>query len=221
MTAILKAQLPPLSPPAIPVDRASPRSWARRLQDHIVSGWPRARRQIPRDLLILAWLAIVGQHLSAAWVMTDSVHTSVALVVWDAPVKVGELAVFRYSGRPIKDYYREVPTTRALVAIGLKTDVDGPRQGDRFVKYLVGIPGDRIEVEGDRVFLSNARGRFDLGRCKPKSLHGVALTPIRPQVIPDGYVYMWSPIADALDSRYELMGLVPRSAITGKALKLW
>ena len=179
------------------------------------------RRQLPTDLLILTWLALAAQAFSVAWVMTDSVHTSVALVLKGASVRPGELAVFGYSGEPIPGYYQDDKLFRLQQALGQTPSSLGPRKGDGFVKYLMGIPGDRIEVEGDHVFLNTARGRFDMGRCKPASRHGHPLAPIAPQVIPPGMVYVWAPHVDALDSRYAVMGLVPRSAIVGKAVPLW
>ena len=179
------------------------------------------RRQLPRDLLILAWVAILSQALGVAWVMTDSVHTSVALVLKGARVQPGELAVFGYSGRTLPMYYPDDWTYRLKTALGGSTSRDGPQPGDGFVKYLIGLPGDRVEVVGDHVFLTTPKGRFDMGRWKPVSRNGAALRPIADQVIPDGFAYMWAPHTDALDSRYEVMGLVPVSAISGRAVRLW
>lgn len=97
----------------------------------------------------------------------------------------------------------------------------GPRKGDGFIKYLIGVPGDRVEVVGDRVFLQTRRGRLDMGRCKPATRKGHPLQPIAPQEIPEGYAYVWAPHVDALDSRYSVMGLVPKTAVVGRALRLW
>jgi conjugal transfer pilin signal peptidase TrbI len=192
-----------------------------RFRSTLIERWPRMRRQLPTDLLILTWLALAAQAFSVAWVMTDSVHTSVALVLKGATVRPGELAVFGYSGESITGYYQDDKLFRLQQALGQTPSSLGPRKGDGFVKYLIGIPGDRIEVEGDRVYLTTARGRLDMGRCKPASRHGAPLAPIAPQVIPAGMVYVWAPHVDALDSRYAVMGLVPRSAIVGKAVPLW
>lgn len=197
------------------------RGAAARFRATLIERWPRMRRQLPTDLLILTWLALAAQAFSVAWVMTDSVRTTVALVLKGATVRPGELAVFGYSGQAIPGYYQDDKLFRLQQALGQTPSSLGPRKGDGFVKYLIGIPGDRIEVDGDRVYLTTARGRLDMGRCKPASRHGAPLTPIEPQVIPPGMVYVWAPHVDALDSRYAVMGLVPRSAIVGKAVPLW
>lgn len=183
--------------------------------------WPVIRKQLPRELVILLWLAILIQSFGFAWVMTDSVHTSLALVLKGTPASPGDLVVFGYSGKPIERYYPEDTLYRLQRSMGWEVSTAGPRKGDGFVKYLVGIEGDRIEVESDRVYLQTARGRLDMGRCKPTTRRGVPLQPIRPQTIPPGYVYVWAPHIDALDSRYEVMGLVPAKALIGKAVRLW
>lgn len=182
--------------------------------------WPLVRRQMARDLLILAYVALLAQAFGFAWVMTDSVHTSLALVVKGAPVRPGELAVFRYSGQTMPLYYPDDLALRLRGALGGSTLRDGPQAGDGFVKYLVGVPGDRVEVQGRRVYLHTRDGRLDVGACKTHSRNGVPLTPTISQVIPPGYAYMWAPHIDALDSRYSTMGLVPLSAIVGRAVRL-
>lgn len=202
---------------------ARPRgSLRQRLADRWALRWPVIRRQLPRDIVIVLWLMLLCQSMGVAWVMTDSVHTSVALVLKGAPVRRGELAVFAYQGGSVAKYYPDSALARWGRSLGAEVSLAGPRKGDGFVKYLIGLPGDRIEVQGDQVILQTAPGRrLDMGRCKPATRHGVPLVPIRPQVIPEGYVYMWAPHLDALDSRYELMGLVPMNAIVGRAVRLW
>ncbi len=201
---------------------APPRPGLRaRITRRLRQRWPEIRRTLPRDLLILLWLAIALQYVGIAFVATDSVNTSLALVLKGATPKQGELAVFAYQGGQLERYYPDGLTARVQRLLGMKVSLAGPRKNDGFIKYLVGVPGDRVEVAGDRVYLNTARGRFDMGRCKPASRLGVPLTPIKPQTIPPGYVYMWSPHVDGLDSRYDVVGLMPASAIAGKGVRLW
>ena len=202
--------------PVAPVRRAG--AWlARRCRERA----PVIRRQLPRDLVVVLWLALLAQSMGVAWVMTDSVHTSLALVIKGAPVRPGELAVFGYAGEPIAQYYSDDGFTKLLRSWGEPVSLSGPRKGDGFVKYLLGVEGDRVEVEGDAVYLQTKAGRFAVGRCKPATRKGVPLQPIAPQTIPAGYVYVWAPHVDALDSRYAAMGLVPSSALVGRAVPLW
>jgi conjugal transfer pilin signal peptidase TrbI len=194
---------------------------AARLRAWFATRWPRVRKQLKWDLLLLMWLGVFAHFFAIAWVMTDSVHTSLALVIKGASVRPGELAVFEYRGGQIERYYEGNWLHRAQAWLGGSSSNAGPAVGDGFVKYLMGVPGDRVEVQGDRVYLHTKSGSFDMGRCKPVSRYGAPLQPIQPQVIPAGFVYVWAPHVDALDSRYAVMGLVPSSAISGKAVPLW
>jgi conjugal transfer pilin signal peptidase TrbI len=202
-----------------------------RLRARLVARWPHIRRQLPRDLLIVVWLGLLAQAFGLAWVSTDSVYVQGALVIKGAPVRPGELAVFLYQGDTVPEYY-PAPSVALPGWLGASVDAlvgahadddarAGPKKGTGFVKILWGLPGDRIEVAGDEVFLTNRAGRWSMGKVKPRAKSGAALSPITPQVIPPGYVYMWAPHRDALDSRYSLMGLVPVSSIAGRAVKLW
>jgi len=191
---------------------------ARRLRER----WPVIQRQLPRDLAIVLFVAALSRFVGVAWIMTDSVHSSLAVVFKGVPPRPGELAVFAYSGEPIEGYYRDNTWTRAQQSLGLQVLTAGPRKGDGFIKYLMGVPGDRIERDGQQIWLVKPSGeRIDGGRCKPLSRAGIPLQAIAPQVIPPGYVYMWAPNVDALDSRYAAMGLVPISAIGGRGVALW
>lgn len=190
--------------------------------DRLILRWPVIRRQLPRDLAVVLVVAGLARYLGLAWVMTDSVHTSVVLVFKSVHPRPGELAVFAYAGEAIPGYYLHNAWARAQQSWGLAVTTAGPRKGDGFVKYLVGVPGDRIEVVANHVWIVRPTGeRFDAGACKPQSRAGVPLAPIAPQVIPSGYTYMWAPHVDALDSRYAVMGLVPATAIVGKGVALW
>ena len=197
------------------------RRLVQRLRNRLAGRAPAIRRALPRDLAILLILFSITRMVGLGWIMTDSVHRSAVLVLKGAPVRPGELAVFGYQGEPIAGYYEADAWSQLMSAFGVAHRSAGPRKGEGFVKYLVGVPGDRIEVEDRHVWLVTARGRIDGGLCKTHSRHGVPLEPIAPQVIPAGYVYMWAPHVDALDSRYATMGLVPISAIAGRGVPLW
>ncbi len=193
----------------------------RRIRHRFSERWPVIRRTLPRDLLLLLWAALLLQHFSFGWVATDSVNTNVVLIHKAVAPKTGELAVFGYAGGQIPEYYPDSIWVRLRQALGMDASRDGPRKGDGFVKYLLGVPGDRIEVTGQNVVLHTTRGSWSVGRCKAESRNGHPLRCITSRVIPPGFVYVWAPHADALDSRYEVMGLVPAYSIAGKAVRLW
>jgi hypothetical protein len=204
-----------------PADAVAAASLGNRFLARLKAQGPHIRRTLPRDLSIMLILFMVTRFLGLGVVMTDSVHTRLALVIKGASPKVGQLAVFAYSGGMLPGYYPDGWMADARRALGMHVSLDGPRKDDGFIKYLAGVAGDRIEVESGHVFLINASGRHDMGACKPTTRHGVQLHPIAPQVIPPGYVYVYAPHVDALDSRYSVMGLVPTGAIVGRGVALW
>lgn len=214
-------QLAPGSAATIDVGADVDAGWIHRLQARLKARGPVIRRTLPRDLSILLILFMVTRFFGLGLVMTDSVHTRLALVLKGARPKVGELVVFAYSGGMLPGYYPDGWMAQARRAVGMHVSLDGPRKDDGFIKYLAGVAGDRIEVDGNHVFLVNATGRHDMGACKPTTKHGVPLHPIAPQVIPPGFMYVYAPHVDALDSRYSVMGLVPTSSIAGRGVALW
>ena len=210
--------------PQVPTAQSGSSRWQRlgmRLRNRLRERAPAIRKALPRDLAILLILFSITRLVGFGWIMTDSVHRSAVLVIKGAPVRPGELAVFGYQGEPIAGYYEADSWSQLMSALGVPRRTAGPRKGEGFVKYLLGVPGDRIEIDGRQVWLVTNHGRVDGGLCKTHSRHGVPLVPIAPQVIPPGYVYMWAPHVDALDSRYATMGLVPISAIAGRGVPLW
>lgn len=210
------------------LDSARP-SWPRRLLTafgrRLAARWPTIKRTLPRDLAIATGIAVLTNYFALAYIATDSVHTSVALVLKGVRPQPGEMAVFAYSGQAIEGYYANDGLANISRHFAWITEHEvslaGPRKGDGFVKYLVGTPGDRIERVGRDFYLHTQRGRLFVGHAKTHSQRGIALQAADEQVIPDGFVYVWAPHPDALDSRYAAVGLVPASAIVGKAVPLW
>ena len=195
--------------------------WQRRAQLHLQARWPAIRRALPRDIAIVLVAFVLTRFFAIAWVQTDSVHTSVALVIRGAAVHPGELAVFAYQGGQLPHYYADDKLQGLRRTLGMPDSTAGPRLGTGVVKYLLGVAGDHIEVQGNSVFVDTRRGRFYVGQCKTRGRLGDPLTPIASGEIPPGYVYMWAPHPDALDSRYAVMGLVRADHIVGRAVRLW
>lgn len=154
----------------------------------------RKRAFLANALAFFGALALVYAftHFYAfGFVISDSVGASFVLIEKRVPPRPGDLAAFSYSGTPLGMY----------------------RSGDLFVKYVSGVPGDVITVVEREVFL-NAQS---VGFAKTHTKSGVALSPIAAGSIPPGYFYARSNHHDSLDSRYAGSGLVPYTAIVGRA----
>jgi conjugal transfer pilin signal peptidase TrbI len=85
--------------------------------------------------------------------------------------------------------------------------------GFRFTKQVVGVPGDLVTVEG-RTFSINGK-RVGIAKTADKEGRPVEAAP--PGIIPAGHYFVITPSPDSLDSRYRIIGLIPKSRLVGQA----
>jgi len=133
-------------------------------------------------------------HYRIALNMSDSLPQAMYLVVLDTkPAAVGDFVAFEWQRG---QFYRRDWT---------------------FVKRVAGVPGQEVAVKNRAVFIDG----HPVGYAKPYSQHGVPLEPIRPGVIPAGFIYAEAPHPDSLDSRYSVTGLIESKRIVGKAYAIF
>jgi len=101
-----------------------------------------------------------------------------------------------------------------------------PRKGDltvvyngfykgKIIKRIIGVAGDQISTDGHgNIFINQQK----IGRTHEHTnmQSGLTLTTIKPQIIPEGRVFLHSPHPRSFDSRYQEVGLVPVSDLEGK-----
>lgn len=150
-----------------------------------------------RILSIYVVLAVVGafvglNYARERWAfglnMTESLPNWAFIADADVFPQKGELVMF---DPPENPYYRGRP----------------------FVKQIVGIAGDRVEVRGRRVYVA---GTY-VGEAKVASQDGRPLEVIAPQTIPEGLVFVAGTHRDSYDSRYAEIGLIPVESVVGRA----
>lgn len=90
-------------------------------------------------------------------------------------------------------------------------------------KRVIGLPGDFIErtVEGIRLIPKNVSLSPLIFPLLNQTSKGESLTPVSPQTIPEGYVFVAGDHPKSFDSRYEEFGLVRIENIKGRALWWW
>ena len=120
-----------------------------------------------------------------------------------------------------------------------------PKDGSRLIKRIVGMPGDRIEMQGDRLLVNGRPARYDALELGQEELgRGFALRSLRatetvgevahavqflptlaarrdfgPVVVPPDSFFMLGDNRDnSEDSRY--IGVVPRARLIGRATRL-
>jgi len=93
----------------------------------------------------------------------------------------------------------------------LTRDVLPYRTGDRFVKIVKGINGDRVLVRSGEVYVNEGR----LGRVLS------IRNPVDDVVLNKGELFVYSPHIRSLDSRYADHGLILESQVIGRAFPIF
>lgn len=82
----------------------------------------------------------------------------------------------------------------------------------RFVKRVIGVPGDRIEIRERQVFVNG------IALDEPY-INGPTYGTMAPVVVEDGHVFVLGDNRNnSLDSRYPAVGQIPYNMIVGRAL---
>ncbi|MEB3336065.1 MAG: signal peptidase I [Leptolyngbyaceae bacterium] len=85
---------------------------------------------------------------------------------------------------------------------------------DAFIKRLIGLPGDEVEVKGGRVYVNGIALREKYVVDQPNYQWGPATVP------PDSYLVLGDNRNNSYDSHY--WGFVPRDRIIGRAIvRFW
>lgn len=116
-----------------------------------------------------------------------------------------------------------MPGRNALVAFQTDERSRPYKPGARFVKLVRGLPGDRVDVDGEcRFTITGSDGYAYRGELEPQV---VALLKKQCEdfeahyVIPDQNYFVMGTLPDSYDSRY--WGLVNASQVIGRAQRLY
>lgn len=84
--------------------------------------------------------------------------------------------------------------------------------GFTFLKYVVGEPGDKIEIIDKEIYVGGQK----IGPIQ----NDPRFTPTKHKVVPKGYRFMAGTHPQSFDCRYHEFGLIPESDIESKAIGL-
>ena len=93
---------------------------------------------------------------------------------------------------------------------------DNPYYHTWFVKIAKGVHGDLVE-EKNRHFYINHEW---IGYAKEKTKAGRVLKMGFTGIIPEGYIFVWTPHPDSYDSRYDDIGLIKDDQVIGRAYRI-
>lgn len=129
---------------------------------------------------------------------------------------------FAYNGTPSMDgtlffvFKNQFPSKGEIAAFHPPYDNLYP-DAMWFGKYIVGIPGDLVSIEGRDFYIN---GRY-IGTAKKYSSGGKKMEMSSPGVIPEGYYFVWTNHENSYDSRYADIGWIPRTNIFGRMRRIY
>lgn len=95
----------------------------------------------------------------------------------------------------------------------------GKDEGEYYVKRVIGLPGETIQIMGDTIYIDGKVLEEDYGK-DPITFQGIASEPLT--LGEDEYFLMGDNREVSFDSRYEDVGPVKEDLIVGKALvRIW
>lgn len=112
-------------------------------------------------------------------------------------------------------YFLHLPTWQP--GLNEYTLLYSPWYGKKIIKQIIGVEADELWYDEDQCLWLNQR---KIGKAKPRSQDNRALTPIPAQIIPQGFVFVYSEHPSSFDSRYQELGLVPLSKLEGRVIPL-
>jgi conjugal transfer pilin signal peptidase TrbI len=144
-------------------------------------------------LALGAFLLIFQHYFTLGYNNTPSIPMNFFVVIKGAEVHRGDVMVFHWKGD------RRHP------------------QGELFVKYVKGVPGDVVTVKGSEFFVNGK----SVGQAKARDHYGELLQPNQPGTLgPDEY-YGYGTHPKSMDSRYAKVGYIHRRDILGRAIPIF
>lgn len=97
------------------------------------------------------------------------------------------------------------------------TVIFSPWYGQKVVKQILGISGDRVWYDSKGALFINEQM---VGVPRMRATDGRRLTPIDAQTIAKGFVFLYATHPQSFDSRYQEFGLVATSSLGGRVIPL-
>lgn len=164
-----------------------------------------------------SWVGELGRTIGLSIILALGIRTFVAEARWipsESMVptlkKYDKLIVDKLS------YHFSNPQRGEIVVFSPTDEIkrENPNLKDAFIKRIIGLPGDKVEIKGERVYINDQPLSEQYIEAPPQYQYGPVVVP------PDSYLVLGDNRNNSYDSHF--WGFVPRDHIIGRAIvRFW
>lgn len=164
-----------------------------------------------------SWIGELGRTVALSIILALGIRTFIAEARWIPSESM--VPTLKINDKLIVDKlsYRFTAPQRGDVVVFSPTDnikKNDPTLKDAFIKRVIGLPGDKVEVKGGRVYINDKPQREEYIKEAPFYQFGPVVVP------PDSYLVLGDNRNNSYDSHF--WGFVPRENIIGHAIvRFW
>ncbi len=164
-----------------------------------------------------SWIGELGRTVALSIILALGIRTFIAEARWIPSESM--VPTLKINDKLIVDKlsYRFTAPQRGDVVVFSPTDnikKNDPTLKDAFIKRVIGLPGDKVEVKGGRVYINDKPRREEYIKEAPLYQFGPVVVP------PDSYLVLGDNRNNSYDSHF--WGFVPRENIIGHAIvRFW
>lgn len=164
-----------------------------------------------------SWVGELGRTVALSIVLALGIRTFVAEARW-IPSESMVPTLQKYDKLIVdKLSYHFTDPQRGDIVVFSPTDEikkENPNLKDAFIKRIIGQPGDKVEVKGERVYVNDQPLRENYIEAPPEYQYGPVVVP------PNSYLVLGDNRNNSYDSHF--WGFVPRDNIIGRAIvRFW
>lgn len=164
-----------------------------------------------------SWIGELGRTIGLSIVLALGIRTFVAEARWIPSESM--VPTLKINDKLIVDklsYHFTSPQRGDIVVFSPTDEIqkENPNLKDAFIKRVIGLPGDKVEVKGERVYINDRPLQERYVEDAPQYQFGPVVVPS------DSYLVLGDNRNNSYDSHY--WGFVPRDHIIGRALvRFW
>ncbi len=164
-----------------------------------------------------SWVGELGRTIGLSIILALGIRTFVAEARWIPSESMVPTLIINDKLIVDKLSYHFTNPERGEIVVFAPTDnimKDNPNLKDAFIKRIIGLPGDKVEVKGGRVYINDQPLRENYIEAEPEYQYGPVTVPT------DSYLVLGDNRNNSYDSHF--WGFVPRDHIIGRAIvRFW